>query len=99
MKPRSLYEFAITHKALIYNLGALSSYFSQICFLTHAVYLLIHRQKPHWSLASFALFSLTSIFLMAPYKWDRKWMRYKSEVGMVSFSLVLSIYAICWIRY
>ncbi|KZR85541.1 hypothetical protein MITS9509_02724 [Synechococcus sp. MIT S9509] len=98
MKPNSLFKFAFNHKALVYNLGAISSYFSQLCFLAHAVYLLIHHLRPHWSLASFAFFSLTSIVLMAPYKWDRKWMRYKSTVGMISFTLVLSIYAICWLQ-
>ena len=36
------------------------------------------REKPHWSTMGFALFTLTPIVLMPPYKWDRKWMRVKA---------------------
>jgi hypothetical protein len=96
MSSNSIIKFTFSHKALIYNLGALSSYASQICFLTHAITLLITRSKPHPSLVSFAIFSFASILLMSPYKWDRKWMRYKSEVGMVTFSSVIFIYTLCW---
>ena len=97
MSSNPIIKFAFSHRALVYNLGALSSYASQICFLIHAVHLLVTRSKPHASLVSFAVFSLTSILLMSPYKWDRKWMRYKSEVGMVTFSSVILIYIFCWI--
>ncbi len=57
--------------------------------------MLISRERPHWSTMGFALFTLTSIFLMAPYKWDRKWMRVKSIVGMTIFGTVLLIYILC----
>ena len=43
----------------------------------------------------FTLFTLTSIVLMAPYKWERKWMSVKSLVGMTIFGSVLVIYALC----
>ena len=97
MRPISIVKFAFSNRALVYNLGALCSYASQVCFLFHAVYLLVTRSKPHLSLVSFAVFSLTSIVLMSPYKWDRKWMRYKSEIGMTTFSSVIFIYILCWI--
>ena len=90
-------NFAFRNKELGYNLGALSSYLSQIFFLSHGIQMLLSRTKPHWSTAGFALFSLTSIVLMAPYKWDRKWMRVKSTIGMFTFSSVLFLYALCWV--
>ena len=62
----------------MYNLGALSLYVSQLFFLSHGITMLMAREKPHWSTMGFALFTLTSIVLMAPYKWDRKWMRVKA---------------------
>ena len=79
----------------MYNLGALSSYVSQLFFLSHGITMLMTREKPHWSTMGFALFTFTSIVLMAPYKWDRKWMRVKSLVGMTIFGSVLVIYALC----
>ena len=85
------------YKEAVYNLGAFSSYVSQIFFLAHGVTMLASREKPHWSTVGFALFTLTSIVLMAPYKWDRKWMRVKSLVGMSIFGTVLLIYLLCWL--
>ena len=79
----------------MYNLGAISSYALQLFFLTYAITMLMAREKPHWSTMGFALFTLTSIVLMGPYKWDRKWMRVKSLVGMTIFGYVLVIYALC----
>ena len=76
-------------------IGALSSYVSQLFFLSHGITMLMNREKPHWSSMGFALFTLTSIVLMAPYKWDRKWMRMKSLVGITIFGSVLVIYALC----
>ena len=88
-------SFFFKHKEIVYNLGALSSYVSQLFFLSHGITMLMTREKPHWSTMGFALFTLTSIVLMAPYKWDRKWMRVKSLVGMTIFGSVLVIYALC----
>ena len=88
-------SFFFKHKEIVYNLGALSSYVSQLFFLSHGITMLMTREKPHWSTMGFALFTFTSIVLMAPYKWDRKWMRVKSLVGMTIFGSVLVIYALC----
>ena len=68
-------SFFFKDKAVVYNLGALSSYVSQLFYLPHGITMLIAVEKTHWSKMGFALFSLTSIMLMAPYQWDRKWMR------------------------
>ena len=87
-------SFFFENKEVVYNLGALSSYVSQLFFLSHGIAMLMARQKSHWSTMGFALFTLTSIVLMAPYKWDRKWMRIKSLVGMTIFGSVLVIYAL-----
>jgi len=92
-----MFSFFFKHKELVYNMGALSSYISQLFFLCHGLSLLMSREKPHWSTVGFAFFTLTSIFLMAPYKWDRKWMRVKSSVGMTIFGLVLLIYMLCYL--
>lgn len=40
--------------------------------------MLMAREKYHWLTMGFALFTLMSIVLMAPYKLDRKWMRVKA---------------------
>ena len=88
-------NFAFKNKVIVYNLGAISSYISQMFFLSHGVHMLISHSKPNWSLAGFAAFTLTSIILMAPYKWDKKWMRVKSMVGISIFGSVLLIYLLC----
>jgi hypothetical protein len=90
-----LFAFFFKYKEAVYNLGAFSSYVSQIFFLAHGITMLASREKPHWSTVGFALFTLTSIILMTPYKWDRKWMRVKSLVGMSIFGSVLLIYLFC----
>ena len=90
-----LIKLAFANKEFVYNLGAFSSYMSQLFFLSHGIHMLISRESPHWSTTGFAAFTLTSIILMAPYKWDRKWMRIKSLVGMTTFGSVLIIYALC----
>ena len=92
-----MFAFFFKNKEVVYNLGALSSYVSQLLFLVHGITMLVAREKPHWSTIGFALFTLTSIVLMAPYKWDRKWMRVKSIVGMIIFGTVLLIYLLCWL--
>ena len=97
MASSGILNYAFKYKVLVYNFGAISSYLSQAMFLWHGIHMLLTRAKPHLSLAGFALFSLTSTLLMAPYKWDRKWMRVKSTIGMFTFSSVLVIYALCWI--
>ena len=47
----------------------------------------------------YAGLTLFSILVMAPYKWDKKWMRIKTSVGMLVFGLSLLIYLFCFIVY
>ena len=65
-------NFAFKNKEIVYNLGATSSYISQMFFLSHGIHMLISRSKLNWSSAGFVAFTLTLIILMAPYKWDKK---------------------------
>jgi len=86
------------HKELLYNLGAISSYSSMLIFLWHGIEMLVSREHPKHTLVLYAASSFFSILVMAPYKWDKKWMRIKTSVGIVVFGASLMIYLLCvWI--
>ena len=86
-------------KELLYNLGAISSYASMLIFLWHGIEMLITKEQPKHTLLLYAGSSFFSILVMAPYKWDKKWMRIKTSVGMVVFGCSFIIYLIClWIN-
>ena len=82
-------------KELLYNLGAISSYSSMLIFLWYGIEMLISGEHPKHTLVFYAAFSFFSILVMAPYKWDKKWMRIKTSVGIVVFGASLIIYLIC----
>ena len=82
-------------KELLYNLGAISSYASMLIFLWHGIEMLVSREPPKHTLVLYAGSSFFSILVMAPYKWDKKWMRIKTSVGMIVFGASLIIYLIC----
>ena len=82
-------------KELLYNLGAISSYSSMLIFLWHGIEMLISGEHPKHTLVLYAASSFFSILVMAPYKWDKKWMRIKTSVGIVVFGASLIIYLIC----
>lgn len=86
-------------KELLYNLGALSSYASMLTFFWHGVVMLMSKEKPKHTLVVYAGLTLFSILVMAPYKWDKKWMRVKTSVGMTVFGLSLIIYLFCMLVY
>ena len=92
-------------KELLYNLGAISSYSSMLIFLWHGIEMLISGEHPKHTLVLYAASSFFSILVMAPYKWDKKWMRIKTSVGIVVFGASLIIYLICvlmnwlWIQF
>ena len=86
-------------KELLYNLGAISSYTSMMIFLWHGIVILLSRQQPKHTLVLYAASSLFSILVMAPYKWDKKWMRIKTSIGMSVFGLSLLIYLFCLWAY
>ena len=82
-------------KELLYNLGAISSYSSMLIFLWHGIEMLVSREDPKHTLVLYAASSFFSILVMAPYKWDKKWMRIKTSVGIVVFGASLIIYLPC----
>ena len=57
------------------------------------------REHPKHTLVVYAALTFFTIVVMAPYKWDKKWMRIKTSVGMLVFGLSLAIYLFCWIVY
>ena len=82
-------------KELLYNLGAISSYSSMLIFLWHGIEMLVSQEPPKYTLVLYAGSSFFSILVMAPYKWDKKWMRIKTSVGILVFAVSLFIYLIC----
>ena len=89
----------IKRKELLYNIGAISSYISMVIFLWHGIVLLVSKAQPKHTLVLYAASTLFSILVMAPYKWDKKWMRIKTSVGISVFGLSLLIYLICLVMY
>ena len=86
-------------KELLYNLGAISSYASMLTFFWHGVGMLLAKEHPKHTLVVYAALTFFTIVVMAPYKWDKKWMRIKTSIGMVVFGVSLAIYVFCWIVY
>lgn len=86
-------------KELLYNLGAVSSYTSMLIFLWHGIVMLASKEQPKHTLVLYAASTLFSILVMAPYKWDKKWMRIKTSVGMSVFGISLVIYLICLLSF
>ena len=82
-------------KELLYNLGAISSYSSMLIYLWHGIEMLVSQEPPKHNLVLYAGSSFFSILVMAPYKWDKKWMRIKTSVGILVFRVSLIIYLIC----
>ena len=47
----------------------------------------------------YAALTFFTIVVMALYKWDKKWMRIKTSIGMLVFGVSLLIYLFCWFAY
>ena len=62
-------------KELLYNLGAISSYASMLTFFWHGVSMLVAKEHPKHTLVVYAALTFFTIVVIAPYKWDKKWMR------------------------
>ncbi|MBL6740954.1 MAG: hypothetical protein ISP80_00785 [Synechococcus sp. BS301-5m-G53] len=86
-------------KELLYNLGAISSYGSMLTFFWHGVEMLLAKEYPESTLFVYAALTFFTIVVMAPYKWDEKWMRIKTSVGMLVFGDSPAIYLFCCIAY
>ena len=96
---KSLSKFLQKNKEVLYNLGAISSYTSMLIFLWHGIAMFFTKSQPQKTLLLYAASTLFSILVMAPYKWDRKWMRIKTSVGIIVFGSSLVIYSICLLLY
>ena len=96
---RSIGTLLVKYKELLYNLGAISSYASMLIFLWHGIDMLVTKSHPKQTLLLYAASTLFSIVVMAPYKWDKKWMRIKTSVGITVFGASLVIYSICLFLY
>ena len=86
-------------KEFLYNLGAISSYASMLTFFWHGVSMLVAQEHPKHTLVVYAALTFFTIVVMAPYKWDKKWMRIKTSIGMLVFGVSLLIYLFCWFAY
>ena len=86
-------------KELLYNLGAISSYASMLTFFWHGISMLVAKEHPKHTLVVYAALTFFTIVVLAPYKWDKKWMRIEISVGMFVFGLSLVIYLFCWLVY
>ena len=85
-------------KELLYNLGAISSYASMLIFFWHGVSMLVAKEHPKHTLVVYAALTFFTIVVMAPYKWDKKWMRIKTSIGMLVFGVSLLIYCSAGLR-
>ena len=55
-------------KELLYNLGAISSYASMLCFFWHGVSMLAAKEHPKHTLVVYAALTFFTIVMMVPYK-------------------------------
>ena len=70
-----------------------------LTFFWHGVSMLVAREHPKHTLDVYAALTFSTTVVMDPYKWDKKWMRIKTSVGMLVFRLLLLIYFFCWFVY
>ena len=70
-----------------------------LTFFCHGVSTLAAKEQPKHTLVVYAALTFFMIVVVAPYKWDKKWMRIKTSVGMLVFGLLLVIYLFCWFVY
>ena len=66
-----------------------------LTFFWHDVSMLVDKEHPKHALVVYAVLTLFTIVVMAPYKWDEKWIRIKDSVWMLVFVLSLLIYLFC----
>ena len=66
-----------------------------LIFLWHGIEMFVSQEPPKHTLVLYAGSCFFSILVMAPYKWDKKWMRNKTSVGILVLGVSLIIYLIC----
>ena len=70
-----------------------------LTFFWHGVSMLVAKEHPKHTLVVYASLTFFAIVVMAPCKWDKKWMRFKTSIGIVMFGLSLLIYLFCCFVY
>lgn len=83
---------------LLYNAGSLFTYVQLVIFATHAVMLLLHKQRVHMAVLGLLLCNLISVALGLPYKWDKRSMRIKSFIGIAVSVFAMVVYLLSF-RY
>lgn len=76
-------------KKVLYNVGAVVHYVTLVVFVSHAVSLLVHHERPTWAMVSVLILGLTSSLLGAWYKWDKIFMRIKCIIAITAFTIAL----------
>ena len=57
-----------------------------LTFFWHGVSMLVAKEHSKHTLVVYAApIFFTIIVVMAPYKWDKKWMKIKASIGMLVF--------------
>ena len=68
-----------------------------LTFFSHCVSMLFATEYPNHILLVYAAFAFFTIVVMAPCKWDKKWMRIKASIRMLVFCL--SFLSICCVGF
>ena len=79
-------------RAVIYNLGALISYVSLAMLLLDALHSATHHDPVTLTRFGFAISWVIGAVLMAPYMWNRIWLRVSSLVQILVLSAVSFLY-------
>ena len=64
-------------------------------FLWHGIEMLVSQEPPKHTLVLHAGLLCYFILVMAPDKWDMKWVHIKTSIGILVFGSSLTIYLIC----
>ena len=70
-----------------------------LTFFWHGFGMLVAKEHTKPTLVVYAALTFFTIVVIAPYKWDKKWMRIKISIGMLVFGVSLLIYLFCWLVY
>lgn len=85
-------------KEALFNVGAFSSYVQMAIFAARGAHIIASGEKPDWSIVYILMSILAGTALSAPYKWDKRSMRFKSISGLIVYSIVLTLYIYALLR-
>ncbi len=84
---------------ILFNIGSIIAYAGIFSLLIHAATNYQQRQSVAASEFGFAILFLISQLLVAPYKWDKLWLRNKTLIYVSVFSAVAIIYLLSGIQW